>query len=169
MNASSTLLATLVLALAGAPAGAAGAMGRHGHDRGPHPHPRLDRIVGLWTTEVTLYPCGGGPTIAAFEALGSFHAGGTLDNTDETPVTSRGPGTGIWENVGHGRYRARMQFMRYNPDGSFDGIQDISRTLLMRHDGQQMDESVVARVLNADGSLRVQVCGDGTDWRVDFD
>jgi hypothetical protein len=170
MNASKPLVAAFALALVAAPSGAIAA-GGHGHGRGPMhgPNPRVDRIVGMWQTEVKLFPCEGGPDIASFLALGSFHAGGTLDNTDETPVTSRGPGTGIWKNEGHGQYRARMQFMRYNADGSYDGIQDITRTLRMRHSGRQMDETVVARVLNPDGSLRVTVCGEGTNWRVGLD
>lgn len=132
------------------------------------------RLVGEWLGEITIGPCAGGPK-TTFAVLGTFNAGGTLGYTNASiPPTAAGPTFGTWDYVydraSHGlRYRARMQFYRYRPDGSIDGVQDIHRTITLDSDARQMFETVVADVLNADGSLRVRLCGGGSSQRVAID
>src|SRR5688500_5337965 len=83
-----------------------------------------NRIVGLWQMRVSVAPCGGGPS-RNFIAYNSFHGGGTMSDTNAAPPTTRGPGLGVWRYMGMGLYKARFQFFRYLPDGSYDGVSDI--------------------------------------------
>lgn len=125
-----------------------------------------NRIVGLWDTQVIAGPCHSGITTFRGRGLNVFHAGGTVSATNNLPPTANGPTYGVWVYRGHGDYRARMQFFRYLPDGSFDGVQDIHRSMLLSGDGQRTDETTNVRVLNADGSLRVELCGAAIAQRV---
>lgn len=131
------------------------------------------RIVGLWQSRITVGPCSGGPA-TSFTALGNFQAGGTLGYTNTMPPPGVSPTFGSWKYVNNAaprnrRYQARMQFYRFKPDGSFDGVQDIHRTIILSANGQRMDETVLAYVRNVDGSLRVQLCGSGTGERINID
>lgn len=130
---------------------------------------QANRIVGVWNTRVELAPCAGGPRIA-FNAMNVFNLGGTLVDTNATAPTSRGPGFGTWVyNPRDRTYSARMQFFRYLPDGSFDGVNDIRRELSLSDDGLQLADAIVARILNADNSLRVEMCGTANATRVALD
>ncbi|HET7612059.1 MAG TPA: hypothetical protein VFK29_09765 [Rhodanobacteraceae bacterium] len=127
-----------------------------------------DRIVGLWHVAVTLGPCAGGPT-HSFIALNTFHAGGTLSSTDNSPPPANGPAQGIWQYLGHGEYQTHMQFYRFLPDGTYDGLQDIYQDTVVDWRGQTYVTTIDARVLNTDGSLRAEVCGTGQGTRVPMD
>lgn len=130
-----------------------------------------NRLVGNWQSQVTIGPCAGGPK-STFLAAGVFNAGGTLGYTSTAiPPSGVGPTFGTWDytydrSTHTLQYRARMQFFRYKPDGSLDGTQDIHRTITLSRDAQRMDETVVVDVLNADGSLRVKLCGTGSGQRI---
>jgi hypothetical protein len=123
-------------------------------------------IVGLWDTQVTAGPCPSGPVVFHGRGLNVFHAGGTISATNNLPPASNGPTYGTWRYLGHGQYRVRMQFYRFLPDGSFDGIQDIHRHLLISADRQRTEETTFVRVLNPDDSLRTTLCGAATAQRV---
>ena len=128
--------------------------------------PPAERIIGLWNSEVDLGPCAGGPRFQG-RGLNAFHAGGTLAEVGSPPPTTRGPSLGVWSfNRGTQRFDARMQFIRYLPDGSFDGFTDIHRELQLSFDAQQYSDQIVARVLNSDGSVRVELCGTAIGTRV---
>jgi hypothetical protein len=128
--------------------------------------PPGERIIGLWSSEVDLGPCAGGPRFQG-RGLNNFHAGGTLTEVGSPPPSTRGPSLGVWSfNRGNQRFEARMQFIRYLPDGSFDGITDIHRELRLSFDASQYTDEIVARLLNPDGSLRVELCGTATGTRV---
>lgn len=124
-----------------------------------------NRIVGLWHVQVTVGPCAGGPT-ETFLALANYHAGGTLSDTNKNPPTTRGPGFGIWEHQGNGLYKTRFQFMRYLPDGSFAGLNDIQPTVILNDAGTSYSSAVFGRVLNVAGHVLVEVCGTANGERV---
>ena len=127
---------------------------------------RVNRLVGLWDARVDVGPCGGGPR-RQFRAMNVFHAGGTLSDFNTLPGSARGPGYGAWQfRVATERYESRFQFYRYLPDGSFDGVQDVHQETTLSEDGNRLDSTVVARVLNPDDSLRVELCGTATATRV---
>lgn len=126
-----------------------------------------DQIVGLWQSTVTVNNCQGGPS-RTFRGTNVFHSGGTMTDTNAAPPTTRGPGFGIWAYDRHEQFfRIRMQFNRYLPDGSYDGLQDIHREARVSRDGNTLtDETIFVRVLNPDGSLRAEACGAATATRV---
>jgi hypothetical protein len=125
-----------------------------------------NRIVGLWSSRIDIGPCAGGPR-QQLRGLNQFHLGGTLTETGTPPPGTRGPGYGVWRfNRATQRYEARMQFLRYLPDGSFDGFSDVHRELRLSDDGNVYIDEIVARLLNPDDSLRVELCGTAEARRV---
>ena len=127
-----------------------------------------NRIVGLWSVEVSIGPCGT-PANRNFIALNTFHAGGTLSDSNTLPGSLRSPGHGAWRYIGGGMYEGRMQFYRFLPDGSYDGLQDVFNTLELHRGGNRYESAVRARVLNTDGSVRVELCGVAVGTRVRID
>lgn len=132
-----------------------------------------NRIAGYWQVKVTVGPCQGGP-VNTFLGLNLFHAGGTVSDTNTFAPGSRGPGMGVWEYLGggrhgEGRYKNHFQFPRFLPNGSFDGLQDVRNEITLQPDGKTWTGVTRARVLNADGSLRVEVCGNGLANRITVD
>lgn len=158
MNLSQTTLAILLAAMTGAAAAQTPAQ------NGALPV-AANRIVGLWSVTVTIGPCAGGPT-RTFIAYNTFHAGGTLSDTNAAPPTTRGPGQGIWQYRGRGQYKTRFQFYRYQPDGSYDGIADIRTTVQLNAHATQYTNTIYARNVNPDGSLLVELCGSAVGERV---
>lgn len=124
-----------------------------------------NRIVGLWQSTIDLGPCAGGPRMNV-RGLNQFHAGGTLTETGSPPPTSRGPGYGVWRYGRASRsYDARMQFARFTTAGQFDGFTDIHRQITLSQDGNVYNDQIVARLLNPDDSLRVELCGTAVGRR----
>ena len=160
MNLSRILLA-LLLAMPGCQALAQAA---DPHSGGP-PHFGANRIVGLWQVNVAIEPCKGGPPLS-FIAYNTYHAGGTLSDTNAAPPATRGPGQGIWEYMRRGQYKSRFQFYRYLPTGAFDGISDIRTNIVLDARATRYSSTVYARVLNPDGSLRVELCGSAQAERI---
>jgi hypothetical protein len=81
---------------------------------------------------------------------------------------------GVWAYVGRAldgsyQYRNHFQFARYLPDGSFDGLQDVSQEISLQADGNTATSVIDAKVLNPDGSLRVALCGSAIADRVGLD
>ncbi len=125
-----------------------------------------NRIVGLWTSRIEIGPCAGGPR-QQLRGMNQFHLGGTLTETGSPPPSTRGPGYGAWRfNRATQRYEARMQFLRYLPDGSFDGVSDVHRVIRLSADGNVFVDEIVARLLNPDDTLRVELCGTAQAQRV---
>lgn len=125
-----------------------------------------NRIVGLWSSRIEIGPCAGGPR-QQLRGMNQFHLGGTLTETGSPPPSTRGPGYGAWRfNRATQRYEARMQFLRYLPDGSFDGVSDVHRQIRLSADGNVFVDEIVARLLNPDDTLRVELCGTAQAQRV---
>ena len=134
-----------------------------------HALSRVDenRIVGLWDSRVDVGACSGGGPRRQFRAMNVFNLGGTLNDTNVFGPSSRGPGFGTWlHDRRSGKYESRMQFYRYLPDGTFDGVQDITRETTLSADGNRTDDVVYVRVLNPDDSLRLEMCGTAVATRV---
>lgn len=127
-----------------------------------------NRIVGLWQAQATIGPCLGGPT-RTFIALNTFHAGGTMSDINAAPPTTRVSGQGIWRYQGRGQYKTRFQFFSYLPDGTYDGVRDITTTAMLNAHANQYSATVYARNLNPDGTLRVELCGNAIGKRVTLD
>ena len=141
-------------------------------DQACHEVPRVpgNRIVGWWHHTGTLARCDNPSVVLrALNAELLFQAGGTLVSVDTSAPTGRQTAVGIWTQTGPDRYLWRMQFNRFNPDGSFDGAQDIQADMRLDAAGVRSSHSATVRVLNPDGSLRAQVCESGPSDRVGFE
>jgi hypothetical protein len=125
-----------------------------------------NRIVGLWRANVALGPCGGAATTISFTAFNTFHAGGTLSDSNARPGTERSPGHGVWKHHGRGLYETRFQFFRFLPNGALDGVQDIVQDVMLDQRGRSYETTVRAKVLNVDGSVRAELCGTAVAQRV---
>lgn len=135
-------------------------------DAGLLPVP-ANRIVGTWRSAVVLQPCAGGPAFPTSFTLLTYNAGGTLTDTNTAPPTSRSPGHGLWRYEGNSQYRARFQVFAFLPTGQYDGYTDVRTHVILS--GDSNTSSVIARRYNADGSLRAELCGNGTGERLTLD
>lgn len=168
-----SILATTLLALAAAgPVLATGIEGEgegEGVEKNGLASSFANRIVGAWRVNVALGPCTGGPATISFTALNTFHAGGTLSDSNARPGTERSPGHGVWEHSGRGLYETRFQFFRFLPTGALDGVQDIRQTVALDARGRSYETTIRARVLNVDGSQRAELCGTASGQRIAVD
>ncbi|HEX5176043.1 MAG TPA: hypothetical protein VFV83_03385 [Chthoniobacteraceae bacterium] len=122
-------------------------------------------LEGLWDSQVTLTDCQGG-TLAAFSAYVMFNRGGTLNSTDNLPPTMHGPGLGTWQRLGGRNYSAPFQFFNFNPDGSFAGVQKISRTITLGGGGNSFTSVVTFESFDPDGNLLFAGCGTESATRL---
>lgn len=131
------------------------------------PPEAVNPLVGWWHHKATLTRCDN-PAIVIheFEAELLFHADGTLVSVDNNPPAARQGAVGVWEQRGPRRYLWRMQFNRFNADGSFDGAQDVRADMRLDESGNLAMHTSKVRVLNADGSVRAQVCESGPSSRM---
>ncbi|MEO5629178.1 MAG: hypothetical protein ABIQ62_05345 [Thermomonas sp.] len=126
-------------------------------------------IVGTWNSDISLSPCAGGPVLVSFKALGTYHAGGTLSDTNNTPSALRTAGHGIWQYVGGGEYKTRFQIFRFLPvTGAYDGYADV-HTVTTLVGPNQFTTTVLATNYNPNGTFRNELCGSGSGSRLSID
>ncbi|MFZ2236815.1 MAG: hypothetical protein WAV67_10605 [Dokdonella sp.] len=117
------------------------------------------RIEGVWVEQIKITNCSTGATMAEFQATDMFIAGGALTDTSTQPPASRGPGFGTWWYA-HGRnFGAAMRLNRYAPDGSFQGVNQVTRALSINADADELNGTISVRILNATGDLMMMACG----------
>lgn len=161
-----SILAALVLMLVAATASAGEFNANVDQQKNPLASAQANRIVGAWRVNVALGPCGAATTTISFTAFNTFHAGGTLSDSNARPGTERGPGHGVWKFHGRGLYESRFQFFRFQPGGVLDGVQDIAQDVVLDPRGRSYESTVRAKVLNVDGSVRAELCGTSVGQRV---
>jgi hypothetical protein len=170
MRVPASAVSSLLLVLCGAAcAGDAGPAEAGTHGKNLIGSVVANRIVGAWRVNVALGPCAGGPTTVSFTAFNTFHAGGTLSDHNARPGSERSPGHGVWEHVGRGLYDTRFQFFRFLPTGALDGVQDVTQEVALDARARSYESTIRARVLNADGSPRAELCGTATGQRIAID
>lgn len=127
-----------------------------------------NRVVGLWSNQSLVGPCGGTPAMQGRNTV-IFIAGGTLVDNPRTAAgtaTQRSIGLGTWSYApATGRYSQRVQFDWF-VNGAYDGYQTIDRDFVLTNGGSTASGPVVARRYNADGSLRAELCGSATSTRL---
>ena len=127
-----------------------------------------DPLVGTWTVDVVIGPCGQAP-VQSFSAYNTFHAGGTLTDVNTLSPTLRAGGQGIWQRMSSGDYATRFQFFRFDqpaPAGA-TGIQDIRTTVTLAPDGKSYVASVRARITTLDGvQVSPNLCGEAIGKRL---
>jgi hypothetical protein len=130
-----------------------------------------NRIVGLWTTEAAVSPCGSPlPSPQRINTL-LFHAGGTLNENSLFPpggdgTLQRSTGLGTWSyNPQTGRYAMHLRFDRY-ANGVYVGYAMVDRSLTLSGNGQQAAGPVDATFNAIDGSVIVHLCGSAVSTRI---
>ncbi len=161
--------ATLVLAAAVAALAASGPATATG------PGAKPNRIVGLWSTQAEVRPCGTDlPTFPIRNTL-LIHANGTIVESplippggvpDGTGLYQRGQALGTWVlNKKTGRYWIHLRFDNY-VDNAYHGFSLVDREARVTDKGMTIRGPVTASRYAADGSLLGQLCGNAISTRL---
>ncbi len=134
-------------------------------------HVTPNRLVGVWKADVAIGPCSLPNPVAFFSAYSTFHAGGTLSDTNWAPPSTRGPGQGIWKYIGAGQYQSRFQFFRYDTPAPAiaSGIQDVRVKITLDAGGNGYTGVVNGQQQNLDGTpAGPPLCGQVVGTRMGF-
>ena len=125
------------------------------------------RIEGLWDEYVTVTNCANGAPLVTFRATNLFAADGALTAVNSNPPALNGPTLGTWWRVSrHGDFGAKMRFFRFNPDGSFAGIQQVTREIFVDPDGRTLSGTVVSELFDVNDNLIATGCAKEAGERV---
>jgi len=123
-------------------------------------------IEGVWEEQVAQINCADGTVLRAFSALNSFASGGTLTAYNSTPPSLSGVALGTWWRTSwNGDFGAKMKFLRYNPDGSFAGSQEVSRTIRLDPYGETLTGEITFQVFDVNDHLVMGGCARETGMR----
>lgn len=137
-----------------------------------------NRLVGLWTSEAAVSPCGSGqtPSPARINTI-VFNAGGTaIEMATMAPAAGMSTplgfnqrsnmGLGRWSfNAKTGHYTLHLRFDWF-VDGQYQGFNTVDRTILLSNDGTRAYGPVKAVRYAADGSIMLSLCGTAVSTRV---
>jgi hypothetical protein len=136
-----------------------------------------NRIVGLWSTEGLVGPCGFPPMGPVRNTL-LFHAGGTVVENPRFPpagaqnafgvpgINQRGQALGTWSyDPATKRYAMHLQFDWYVND-AYHGYMTVDRDIQLSSDAMVASGPVWAARFDAAGNLIAQVCGEAVSSRL---
>ena len=123
------------------------------------------RIEGVWEAQVTVRVCQTGAPILTFRGMTSFIRGGSSIGTNSNP----NPPTafGRWKYLGRRRYIDVERFFRYNPDGSFAGVQRITRNITLSRDGDNFTGTISGEIFDVNDNLIGTTCATEVTKRVE--
>lgn len=125
-----------------------------------------DPIVGLWESVVTARDCASGAALATFRGMNMLQLGGTVSDTNAAPTSTRGPGFGTWVRSGAGpQYVVTFRFFVYKPDGSFDGLQRVTRNVTLSADGNTANATSTTQRFDASGAQSASGCASDVSTR----
>lgn len=174
MKTQNTLLALALspLCLAAMPAGAVDLL-HHGVPNVP-----ANRIVGLWTNQATVRPCGSSQPFNQVMSTILFHAGGTAVANLDSPIGGipniagipgihqRGPDAGTWSyDFRTHQYSLKLRFNWY-VDNRYHGYSTVDRTVLLSNDGKQTSGPIRVTRYTADGAVIGAQCGEVVSTRI---
>lgn len=144
-----------------------------------------DGLEGTWLVQVTLRNCATGASLGSFSSLVTFHRGGTLSESTNSPVFAIGqrtPGHGNWVSEGNHTYTQRMVNLinfdtaanlpgtpGFNPSlpvtpGFFAGWSIVAHTLELS-DADHGTSSGTNEFYKADGTLYRTGCSTAVSQR----
>ena len=132
-------------------------------------------IEGVWRVTVTPRNCVTGVPIptAAFEALFTFHKGGTMSAwlQNSTITTTRSPNHGLWKrDEGWSAYSFKFVHLRYNlTTGVFIGTQEGAGTLVLGESGDEFTTDGSTASFDANGNPTGSSCSNSVGTRFKFD
>jgi hypothetical protein len=116
-------------------------------------------LEGVWRVSFAPYFCASGVPVpgAAFEALLTFHKGGTMSGWLQNSVISvtRSPSHGLWQREnGWSEYSSRFIHFRYNlATGAFVGTQEALTHLVLGASGDEFTAEGTNSFFDKDGNL----------------
>jgi hypothetical protein len=128
--------------------------------------PDANVIEGAWESTVANKDCTSGAVLRTFTGESLFHRGGTLTADNSMPVPTRGLGIGVWTQDAANAYTAKFHFLRFNPDGTVAGSQNVVRTIALAADGKSLTSTLAAQVLDAAGTVLQAICGSEVGKRL---
>ncbi len=131
----------------------------------------VNRIVGLWSTEALVGPCGATPLTPIRNTL-LFHAGGTVVENPRSPPGGvpnaagipgnyqRGQALGTWVyDPGSQRYFIHLRFDNF-VDNAYHGYSTVDREITLTKRGTYAAGPVRSARYAANGTLISEVCGE---------
>ena len=123
------------------------------------------RIEGVWEAQVTRRDCKSGDALGTFRGMTNFIAGGSVIGTNSNPNP---PTTyGRWQYLGRRRYVAIERLFWYNTDGSFAGVQRITRNITLAQDGLHLTGVNTSEIFDVGGNLVGTGCTTDVTRRVE--
>lgn len=116
-------------------------------------------LEGVWRVAVAPYFCASGVPVpgASFEALFTFHKGGTMSGWLQNSVISitRSPSHGLWQREsGWSEYSSRFIHLRYDlATGAFVGTQEALNHLVLGASGDEFTAEGTNAFFDKDGNL----------------
>jgi hypothetical protein len=125
------------------------------------------RLEGVWDEHVTLVNCSSGAPLMTFRATNLFVSDGSLVAVNSNPPALQGPTLGSWWLVSlHGDFGAKMRFFRFNPDGSFAGVQQVTRAISVDPGGETLTGTVSVEIFDVNDNLIQTACATEAGARV---
>lgn len=120
------------------------------------------RLVGVWDVSVTLRDCVSGQALATFPAMNQYSADGSqLEFGVNMSPAARYPSLGTWRFAGLHKFASQFSFFRFNPDGSYAGTQEVTRTISLSNDANRF--TTVANVQIYDPAHHLLKSGCATE------
>jgi hypothetical protein len=137
-----------------------------------------NRIVGLWSTEGLVRPCGTALPLSPVRNTLLFQAGGTVVENPRFPpggapnvfgvpgINQRGQALGTWEyDPATDRYWMHLRFDWF-VDGAYHGYMTVDREIQLSGNGLQASGPVWSTRYTVDGNVIAQVCGEAVSTRL---
>ncbi len=117
-----------------------------------------DPIEGVWEGAVTIRDCTTSVALAAFQGSQMFNRGGTMNDTNSSPIASRGPGWGTWVKSGS-TYTVKFRFFTYDATGNVSGVARVSRTVTLGAGASTATGVNSSQFYDNGGALLRSICG----------
>lgn len=135
-----------------------------------------NRIVGLWSTQGAVGPCGSNTFPIQVRNTLLFQAGGTVVEAPQFPpqgiqipgvgLSQRGVALGTWSyDPVTQRYSAHFQFDTFL-DNVYSGYATVDREMQLSNDGQQVAGPVLSTRYASNGSVISELCGTSVSTRL---
>jgi hypothetical protein len=152
-----TLLAAAIVAVTAVSLGASGALSAS---------QKPNDLRGTWVTAVTLTNPPPGVD-ATFQTLNTFvSGGGVLVSSSQSHATQRSLAHGNCGRAGERKYTCTFVWFRFDPAGTFVGMQRVRRTMTISQDRSAFESADTIEVLAPDGTVLATLQGTETAHRL---
>lgn len=126
------------------------------------------RIEGTWRIRTTLRNCQTGAELRTFPGLNTFLPGGEMIATGAPSSPALlSTGHGVWEHNGGRSFTNTVVFFRFNPDGTYAGIQKITRHIELGDNSDEFTTNDSVEFFDSGDNLISTGCVTGTGQRLE--